>query len=77
MRKFVYAEHTRKRFYRMLSILGTRFHRMLSILGTNFRACSASCKKNVNIFTCTIHAEHTRNEFYCTLSLRGTNSIAC
>ncbi len=57
-----HAEHTRKRFYHMLSIWGT-----------NFRACSASSK----MWTCTIHAEHTRNEFYRTLSIWGTDFIAC
>ncbi len=70
-----------------------RFHRMLSKLGTNFRACSASGKmwtllnvqsmlsiRGTNFIAhwaygelILSHAEHTGNRFHRMLSMRGNN----
>ncbi len=73
-------EHTRKRFYRMLSIRGTDFiacwalgkmwtllhvQSMLSIRGTNFIAHWAYGE------LISSHAEHTENRFHRMLSMRG------
>ncbi len=75
-----FAEHTRNRFHRMLSILGMNFRAcsasgkmwtllhvqsMLSIRGTNFIALWAYGELIPS------HAEHTGNRFHRMLSMRG------
>ncbi len=69
-----HAEHTRKQFYRTLSIQRT-----------NFRVCSAS-GNILTVFTCTAmlsirgndlsHPEYMRKWFYRWLSIRGNDFIA-
>ncbi len=61
-----HTEHTRKWFYRTLSMWGM-----------NFCTSSASGKMcSFYMYNLYIHAEHTRNQFHHTLSIRGTNFIA-
>jgi hypothetical protein len=81
---YAHAEHTQKRFYRMLSILGTDF---IAHLAYEERiSAHAQPAVKCELFTCTIwayaerilsHTEHTRNEFHRMLSILGTDFIAC
>ncbi len=72
--RIAYAEHTQKRFYRMLSIRGT-----------NFIACWAYEVQISMHAQPAVKCEHfymynlcwTYAELYRTLSIRGTNFIAC
>ncbi len=83
---YAHAEHTRKRFYRMLSILGTDFiahwaykerisaHAQPAVkceLFYMYNLCWAFAERILS------HTEHTWNEFHCMLSILGTDFITC
>ncbi len=83
---YAHAEHTRKLFYRMLSILGTDFiahwayeewisaHAQLAVkceLFYMYNICWAYAERILS------HTEHTRNKFHRMLSILGTDFIAC
>jgi hypothetical protein len=88
MQKLLYAhaEHTRKRFYRMLSILGTDFiahwayeerisaHAQPAIKCELFYMYNLCWAYQEQILS---HTEHTQNEFHRMLSILGTDFIAC
>jgi hypothetical protein len=83
---YAHAEHTRKRFYRMLIILGTEFiahwayeernsaHAQPAVkceLFYMYNLCWAYAERILS------HTEHTQNEFHHMLSILGTDFIAC
>ncbi len=88
IRKLLYAhaEHTRKWFYRMLSILGTDFiaHWAYEVRIFGHAQPAVKCELFYMYNICWAYAEgilsyteHTRNEFHRMLSILGTNFIAC
>ncbi len=83
---YAHAEHTRKRFYRMLSILGTDFiaHWAYEERKSAHAQPAVKCKLFYMYNLCWAyaerilsHTEHTRIEFHRMLSILGTDSIAC
>ncbi len=83
---YAHADHTRKRFYSMLSMRGTDFiahwayeeqisaHAQPAVKCEPFymyNPCWAYAERILS------HTEHTRNEFHRVLSIRGTDFIAC
>ncbi len=83
---YAHAEHTRKRFYRMLSKLGTDFiahwayeerisgHAQPAVkceLFYMYNLCWAYAERILS------HTEHTRSKFHRMLSILGTDFIAC
>ena len=83
---YAHAEHTRNRFYRMLSIRGTDFiarwayeerisaHAQPAVKCELFYMYNLCWAYEERILS---HTEHTRNEFYRMLSILGTDFIAC
>ncbi len=81
-----YTEHTRKRFYRTLSIRGNDFiaHWAYEEWIFAYAQPGVKCEQFLHVNLCwayaeriSSHTEHSRNKFHGWLSIRGTDFIAC